>query len=90
MKSENVILSHRFRDSAPNCWICEKWNCVKIAWTPREMGWSGRFLERFSMKSNKVEPVYGHFEIDGYEPCFMEKDVDSQEYEIIRAVPPNV
>ena len=42
------------------------------------------------MKSNKVEPVYGHFEIDGYEPCFMEKDVDSQEYEIIRAVPPNV
>jgi hypothetical protein len=34
-----------------------------------------------------VEPVYLHLDLDDYEPCFMPKNPETGEYEIIRAVP---
>jgi len=40
------------------------------------------------MRTNKLEPIYAHFEIDQYDPCFMPKNSETEEYEIVRAVPP--
>ena len=71
-----------------NCWICEKWNSVKITWSPQEEGWSGKFLQMFSMGVKKAEPVFLHMGQDDYEPSYMELNKESKEHEIIRAKPP--
>jgi hypothetical protein len=52
------------------------------------MGWSGRFLEKFALRSKKVEPVYLHLDADEYSPSTMPRNEESGEYEVVRAVPP--
>jgi hypothetical protein len=85
-----VILTHRQKATATNCWICEDWTQIKVSWSPKEMGWSGRFLEKFAMRSHKVEPIYLHSDIDEFEPSFMPKNATNDEYELVRAVPRGV
>jgi hypothetical protein len=42
-----------------------------VVWSPKEVGWAGKFIEKFALRSKKVEPVYLHLDIDEYVPCFM-------------------
>jgi hypothetical protein len=51
------------------------------------MGWSGRFLEKFSLRSKKVEPVYMHLFVDEWVPSVMPRSEATNEYEVVRAVP---
>ena len=74
--SAPVIMSHRAKPSVKNCWICEGWKAIKVTWSPSEVGWSGKFLEKFSMRAKRMEPVYLHMETDGYDPCYMPKNSD--------------
>jgi len=87
--SAPVIMSHRAKPSVKNCWICEGWKAIKVTWSPSEVGWSGKFLEKFSMRAKRMEPVYLHMETDGYDPCYMPKNSDTGEYELCRAIQPD-
>ena len=70
-----------------NCWICENWGQISVEFSPSEIGWSGKFLEKIALRNKKVEPVFLHMEIDNWEPCFMPRNDETGKYELTRAVP---
>ena len=84
------IMSHRAKPAAKNCWVCEGWKAIKVTFSPSEVGWSGKFLEKLSMRAKRQEPVFLHMETDDFDPCFMPKNPDTNEYELCRALPPTL
>jgi len=55
---------------------------------PKELNWSGRFVEHKPKTSEKPEPIFLHMEGGDFKPLYMPKNSYSKRNEINLAVPP--
>jgi hypothetical protein len=80
-----MIMSPRFLPLSTNCWICEDWTCIKVAWDPNEQ--TKNFPDEPALDPRKIEPVYLHVELEDFAASLMNKNKETGEYELVRAVP---
>ena len=74
LSQERVLLQ-----TTSNCWICEGWTQVLFRFTPRVS--SSDIVDQYT-------PVCLHLEIDGFAPDIMLKEAGSEQYSLLRMVPP--